>query len=106
VSQANVISFPIDRVVRTPVPLSTKKQIIRSQKQHINRIIEENATNMVSRLAMAGVDISTDDFQRNYAFTIECLRSTLYESLGIHHPLQSPMKEIIHTIEDFATKKD
>ena len=100
-----VISFPEDRVVRTQKPKTTKankKLVADQQKLHINRLIEENASLLATRLVMSGINIGTDDFERNYAFTVECLRSALYKSVGLRHPLQDPINDIIRTIESMS----
>lgn len=101
-----VVSFPIERIIRTPIPESVQENVKKTQKDYVNRLVDENATILVARLAMAGIDISTEDFQKSYALAIECLRSTVYMTLGIGHPLQEPIVEMIKAIEDCSINKD
>lgn len=94
-----VISFPKDRVVRMFLPPSARKEAERTKKFYADKTVEDHATGLVDSLAMSGVDISTDEFQKNYALTIECLRSTVYKSFGLKHALQPAMKEMIKSIQ-------
>ncbi len=76
-----------------------KQQIRKNQKNHINKMIEEQANLLACRLSMNGVDISTEDFQKSFALTIECLRAAIYNTVGLSHPMQRPMQEMIDEIE-------
>lgn len=100
-TQANVVvSFPPEKIVRVPTPESMNDAVIIAQKNYLNFLVDENATILISRLAMAGIDISSDEFQKFYALTVECLRSSVYRTMNFHHSLQIPMKDIIRAIEN------
>jgi hypothetical protein len=49
---------------------------------------------------MHGVDIDSSDFERHYALSIECMRSAVYKSFKLSHPLQDPMEDMIRVIEE------
>lgn len=101
-----VISFPEDRIVRIPIPESTKELVIQTQKEHVNRVLEEQSAFMLTKLLMSGVDISDERFVKNFVLVMECLRASILETLEITHPLQNPMKEMIETIEDVLNLED
>ena len=48
---------------------------------------------------MHGFEINNENFIRNYAYTVETLRSTLYQSVGINHPLKKHVDKCIEEIE-------
>lgn len=99
-TQANVIiAFPQDKVVRLQIPIKNNDIIKKIQKHLMNTLVEENANLLAYRLGLAGINIGADEFQKNYALTIECLRATLYKSLNLHHPLQLPIEKLIEAIE-------
>lgn len=98
-----ILSFPQERVIRPPQSSYNEKerdreQTARRQKMHINNILEENASFLISRLGMSGINISSVEFQRNYALTIEFLRAAIYKTFDIDHPLHDPMTEMINSI--------
>lgn len=98
-----VLSFPRERMVRPSHTMHNegdreREQTVRRQKMHINHILEENASFLVSRLGMSGIDISSIEFQRNYALTIEFLRAAIYKTFDIEHPFHDPMNEMIESI--------
>ena len=105
-ANTNLVLFPSDRIVRVKLPESTQEAIQKTQKTHINQIIEEQADSIASRLAMSGVDISSDDFQKAFALSIECLRASVYATVGLHHPMHRPMKEMIEEIDIIIERKD
>lgn len=99
-----VIAFPTERIVRKPTSIPTDTKNV--QKEYINGIVNDNAMILISRLAMAGIDISIDDFQKRYALVVECIRAITYDTFGIFHPLQEPITELIRAIESIPVKKD
>ena len=101
-----IVSFPPDRIVRMPVPKNAEEIIKKTQKNHINRLVEDQANLLASRLSMSGVDISSEDFQRQFALSIECLRASIYGTVGLTHPMQKPMAEMIKEIEIVIQGKD
>lgn len=106
-TQANVvISFPPNKVVRVPVPASMKGMMASVQKNYLNFLVDENATALISKLAMAGVDVSGEEFQKFYALTVECLRSSVYKTMNFNHPLQAPMGDMIQAIENASKLKN
>jgi len=106
-TQANVVvSFPPEKIVRVPVPESMSESVITVQRNYLNFLVDENATILISRLAMAGVDVSSDEFQKFYALTIECLRSSVYKTMNFYHSLQLPMEDIIQVIENTIKSKN
>jgi len=107
VSSANVVvSFPEDRIVRLAIPESTKDFVVNTQKEHVNRILEEQSTFLLTKLMMSGVDVSTEEFQKNFTIVMECLRASVLETIQISHPLQHPMREMIEMIEGILLLKD
>ena len=101
-----VISFPEDRIVRIPIPESTRELVANTQKHHVNHLLEEQSAFILTKLLMSGVDISNEQFQKNFVLVMECLRASIYETLQITHPLQNPMREMLEMIEDILLLKD
>lgn len=100
-----IIQFPKGRIIRTPIPATLKDNINKTKKNYINKMIEESASNLAKYLSMSGINITSEEFQKNYALSIECLRSTVYKTFDLTHPLQQPMKNMIDSLEDIIAER-
>ena len=97
----NVITFPEGNIVRrVPKPdedLGNTFAI--NKKKYLDTLTEHYTSNLLHKLGIHGFTINDEDFIRNYAYTVECLRSTLYQSIGINHPLKEHVDKCIEEIE-------
>jgi hypothetical protein len=71
-----------------------------NKKLYIDHIVDYYSAQLIDKLGMHGFDIYDDDFIYSFSFTIESLRSTLYQSLGMFHPLIKYIEEAMEKLED------
>lgn len=82
-----------------PIPPSAREKMKIAKRDYSDRLIDELATIMISRMTMTGIDISDINFQKRMTIAIECIRATLYASFNIKHPLQPAMYELLDYLE-------
>jgi|TARA_R100000081_G_C4774461_1_gene147683 hypothetical protein len=102
----NVITFPEGNIVRKiPRPEDELgNEFAINKKRYLDTLTEHYSSNLLTKLGLHGFNINDEDFIRNYAYTVECLRSTLYQSIGINHPLKKHVDKCIDEIESFDKK--
>jgi hypothetical protein len=99
-SSNNLIFFP-SNLSTEPRFIAPTEEIARLAKEnYINQMINHYAEYVATQLSMHGVDIDSSDFERHYALSIECMRSAVYKSFKLSHPLQDPMEDMIRVIEE------
>ena len=101
----NVVMFPKGCVSRkTYVP--DKKTEDNAKESYVNHIIDHYAQMLLKNFSLHGIDVSTKDFDKQFALAIECLRASVYKSYGIQHPLHEPMSELIRAIESWENEPE
>jgi hypothetical protein len=94
-SNNNVLIFPGPRV-RTILSVDDEAAKELNRRKYIDEVIETYAIDMVNMLAQQGFDIFNEDFDKHFGFTVEALRSTLLNTMGVSHPLQEVVKAAVN----------
>ena len=107
----NIISFPEGNIVRRikrPKPSIQSEELGRdfttNKKLYLDSLTEHYSTSLLNKLGMHGFKINDENFIKNYAYTVETLRSALYQSVGIQHPLKKHVDKCIEEIESYEKK--
>jgi hypothetical protein len=82
---SDVIPFPQTRIIREVPPESIKQVQERGKVRHAEAIVDEVAAIMHSGLSDFGIDTEPEDFQKDFAFTLEGLKAIVFRSFGIEH---------------------
>lgn len=98
----NVIKFPKEnlRVTATENSLSEVQDKIEDAKiKYINNLVDQHCSALLSHISLSGFDIERDDFMKDFAFTVETVRSSMYRNMGITHPLHEQIDEAMEVVE-------
>lgn len=99
-SMNNVIQFPKEKIHGLP---QSKEEVYARlsevQTDYINQVVDMYGKNLLHAMSSDGFDLAKKDFVRDFAFTLESIRSCLYRSAGIEHALQVPVNECMDNIE-------
>jgi len=95
----NVIKFPL----LSPNPKVMDNEQLgefmdENKKAFIDEIVDHYATQLINKIGIHGFPIFEDSFIDRYSFTIECLRSTVYGTLNMPHPLQSHIDKVYEVL--------
>ena len=66
-----------------------------NKRNYVNSIIDHYAEQLVNKWGMLGFTIDSEEFMKDYAFSVESLRSGLYRTLGLFHPFQEMIDDAI-----------
>ena len=93
---SNVIDFPKESRIRPPQNNEEfKASIIKQKSEYANEIVDHYAQQLANKIGMHGFQIDNEQFMKDFAFTVETMRSCLHRSLGVHHPFQQMIDEAI-----------
>jgi hypothetical protein len=97
---SNIVLFPEIKRNSMPQTLDEMAEKMAERKsEYVNDIIDFYGAELLRKVAMDGFEIDDDNFMKDFAFTLEGMRSCLYRSVGISHPLQESVDSAI-SIED------
>jgi hypothetical protein len=96
----NVVLFPGTKKDSLPQSLDEMaEKMIERKSEYINDMIDFYGAELLRKVAMDGFEIDDVDFMKDFAFTLEGMRSCLYRCVGIPHPLQDSVDSAIN-LED------
>ena len=109
---STVIKFPKHNPRITPDQSleQVQEKIAQAKEKYINALVDHHSSNLLAGIALSGLEIDTDEFMKDFAFTVETIRSTMYRSMGMVHPLQESIDEVVDVVdkeddEDFLDGK-
>jgi len=97
---SNVIAFPKGKRNCPPQTIEEMQGRLEEKKiDYVNDIVDYYGTELLGKISQDGFEISENNFMKDFAFTLETLRSGLMRSVGIEHPLQDSVDEAISFTE-------
>lgn len=98
---STVIKFPKHNPRITPDQSleQVQEKIVQAKEKYINALVDHHSSQLLAGISLSGLDIDTDEFMKDFAFTVETIRSTMYRSMGMDHPLQESIDEVINVVE-------
>lgn len=97
----NVIKFPkTNPRISAEASLSeVQEKIDKAKEKYVNALVDHHSSQLLANICLSGIEVETDDFMKDFAFTVETLRSSMYRSMGIDHPLQEQIDEAVSLVE-------
>ena len=102
-----LIPFPNSNNQHFPQNVDEMIDRMRDRKlEFINDLVDFYGTEMLSKISHDGFECDNDNFAKDFAFTLEGLRSCLYRSIGVEHPLQESVDNTIKFTNDGSLTTD
>lgn len=97
----NVIKFPKEnpRINAQETLSDVQKKIDKAKEKYVNSLVDHHCSQLLAGISLSGIEIETDEFMKDFAFTVETVRSSMYRSMGIEHPLHEQIDEAIDVVE-------
>ena len=87
---SNIVKFPNDYVPPEQETLSDlKKNIEKNKEIYINNVVDQHSSSLLANISLSGFNIDKDEFMKDFAFTVETIRSSLYRNMGLHHHIDA-----------------
>lgn len=96
----NVIGFP---KIGNPPPRNETElgyYFDENKKMYIDHVVDHYSTQLINKLGLHGFGIYEPEFIQNYSFTVETLRSCLYQSIDLYHPFKEYIDQICEELDD------
>ena len=87
----NVFKFPENKIVRE-VPINVEeieRAKEKSLQKHAESIVEDLMLSLIDAIENYGIDVDTENFDKDISFVVDGLRASIYRSFSIDHPLHS-----------------
>ena len=100
-----IVEFPKHKIVRE-IPTNVEeieKAKERSTQNFAEDIMEDLVSNIYAEFENYGLDVEGENFEKDFSFAADALRSTIYRTLGIKHPMQDFIKNNV-TMKFFDRK--
>lgn len=84
----NVIKFPENRIIRLGNVPFFNEDIDEHKTKYIDSILSRHMQALYNKLGFDGINTENEQFYKDYSFVVESLRSALYRSMEMTHPIQ------------------
>ena len=91
---AKIIQFPKEKM-KTP-PQSKKEldaELLNNKVAYVDDVANHYSSSVFNKLAMHGFNVDDEDFIKDYAYTIESLKSCLLRNVGVTHTIQNTVEK-------------
>jgi hypothetical protein len=99
---SDIIAFPKNRIVRDNsqhVNENIEKMKERGAQTFADFIVEDMVEDMVTALSSYGVDITDEQFMKDFSVTIDLFKATIYRSAGVKHRLHDYLDKRVVFVE-------
>ena len=104
----NLIQFPRSAIKReNMVPLTKNKESVEAtQRDLLTQMIDFHAHHLLQIFALDGIDVESDDFDKYFAISIECLRASVFNTLDLDHPMLPFLKDMIVQVDKMQEEEE
>jgi len=104
----NLIQFPRSAIMREhAVPLANDKESVESTQRNIlTQMIDFHAGHLLQIFTLDGIDIKSEDFDKHFAVSIECLRASVFNTLGLYHPMLPFINDMVHYVDKMVEEAE
>ena len=100
----NVVAFP---KAHKDAPAQSLEEVIErvseNRREHVNHIVDELGSFFVARAYEEGFTIDGDVCFKDVILVVEAMRSAMYKSVGLEHPIQTVVEHVISLGNDSLT---
>tara|TARA_S200002703_G_scaffold104466_1_gene90634 strand:+ start:106 stop:468 length:363 start_codon:yes stop_codon:yes gene_type:complete len=105
----NVVKFPSNYKPEETLS-DVQEKIDMAKEKYVNGLVDHHCSQLLANISLSGIEIETDAFMKDFAFTVETIRSAMYRSMRLSHPLQEQIDEAIELVdteedEDFSDER-
>lgn len=72
-----------------------QEKISHAKEEYVNALVDHHCSTLLANISLSGIEIEKDEFMKDFAFTVETVRSSMYRSVGLPHPLHEQIDEVM-----------
>ena len=98
--KGNIIEFPLKATPNPNIKIDDYALQMQQDMTFADHLTEGLVVNMIHNMSENGVDTEDEDFIADISMMIEMVKSTLYRSCHIPHPMQDVTDTFVSTTKD------
>ena len=103
----NVVKFPKNNPRAHVIVIDDNdEERIKFKHDFVDQAVHDVGKKLMYLLSTKGFDITTSEFNDSYTFTMESLRATLLQSMGINHPFLLFINDFIEGLNELEEELD
>lgn len=111
-----IIQFPKKMTVKENVKITDTAIKLHTDLKYAEHLTEGLIVNMIHNMGENDIDVDNPEFIKHIGFLVEVVKSTIYQDMGVKHPMQQLVDLFVnsdydetqglYTEFDMATMKD
>ena len=111
-----IIQFPKKMTVKENVKITDTAIKLHTDLKYAEHLTEGLIVNMIHNMSENDIDVDNPEFIKHIGFLVEVVKSTIYQDMGVKHPMQQLVDLFVnsdydetqglYTEFDMATMKD
>ena len=111
-----IIQFPKKMSVKEDIKISDTAIKLHTDLKYAEHLTEGLIVNMIHNMSENDIDVDKPEFIKHIGFLVEVVKSTIYQDMGVKHPMQQLVDLFVnsdydetqglYTEFDMATMKD
>ena len=111
-----IIQFPKKMTVKENVKITDTAIKLHTDLKYAEHLTEGLIVNMIHNMSENDIDVDKPEFIKHIGFLVEVVKSTIYQDMGVKHPMQQLVDLFVnsdydetqglYTEFDMATMKD
>jgi len=111
-----IIQFPKKMSVKEDIKISDTAIKLHTDLKYAEHLTEGLIVNMIHNMSENDIDVDNPEFIKHIGFLVEVVKSTIYQDMGVKHPMQHLVDLFVnsdydetqglYTEFDMATMKD
>lgn len=104
--KAKIIPFPKEKIVRNVVLSDSDRKRLedKSKKEFANFVMQELINELLTSFDDFDFDTTSPNFVKDFSYSMDALKATIYRSLELDHPLHELIDEKVNIV--FEEKND
>lgn len=74
-------------------------KISHAKEEYVNALVDHHCSTLLANISLSGIEIEKDEFMKDFAFTVETVRSSMYRSVGLDHPLHEQIDQAMEVAD-------
>lgn len=76
-----------------------REKISHAKEEYVNALVDHHCSTLLANISLSGIEIDCDAFMKDFAFTVETVRSSMYRSVGLEHPLHEQIDQAMEVAD-------
>ena len=98
--KGNIIEFPLKATPNPNIKVDSYALQLQQDMTFADHLTEGLVVNMIHNMSENGIDTEDENFIADISMMIEMVKSTIYRSLDIPHPMQDVTDEFVTTTKE------